>query len=81
MSLMLILAYGMRHQLSGVALSDLLVLIELHCLLPNQCKKSIKTIHDFFNNLKTPIEYHYFCQNKECTKYFGTVKNAEMSFM
>ena len=71
MSIMLIMSFGMRHQLTGVALSDLLVLIELHCLLPNLCRKSLRSIQSYFCNLKQPLEFHYYCQKQTCMKYFG----------
>lgn len=37
-SLFLILTFTMRYQLSGECLQDLLVLISLHCCMPNLCK-------------------------------------------
>ena len=39
-SYLLIMAFVIRHGLTGEALIDLLQLIELHCLLPNSCAKS-----------------------------------------
>ena len=36
-SSLLIMSFAVRHQLSGVALQDLLTLITLHCPKPNNC--------------------------------------------
>ena len=71
-SVMLIMTFVMRHTLTGVALSDLFTLIELHCIVPSYCQRSLKTIQGFFTNLKHPLEYHYFCNKKGCLKYIGT---------
>lgn len=72
MSMLLIVTFAVRHGLSGVALSDLLTLIELHCLLPNCFAKSSKLLRDFFNQLKSPIQLHYYCSY--CQEYLGTEK-------
>lgn len=70
--MLLILTFAVRHALSGVALSDLLTLIELHCLLPNCCTNTTKLLREFFNKLKSPIQLHYYCSF--CQEYFGTDK-------
>ena len=59
MSLLLIITFAMRHQLSGTALADLLTLIDLHLIAPN-CE-SMATIHKFFKQLKNPVQFHYYC--------------------
>ena len=51
----------MRNHLSGVALADLLELIELHCCVPNLCMFSMKMIGLFFSKRKSPLEFHYQC--------------------
>ena len=71
-SMLLIVTFAVRHGLSGVALSDLLTLIELHCLLPNCCASTTKLLRDFFNQLKSPIQLHYYCSF--CHEYCGTEK-------
>ena len=71
-SMLLIVTFAIRHGLSGVALSDLLTLIELHCLLPNCCANTTKLLRDFFNQLKSPIQLHYYCSF--CQEYIGTEK-------
>jgi len=71
-SLLLIVTFAVRHGLSRVALSDLLTLIELHCLLPNCCANTTKILRDFFNQLKSPIQLHYYCSF--CHEYYGKEK-------
>ena len=71
-SMLLVVTFCIRHALSGVALADLLTLIELHCLLPNHFAKSTKLLRDFFGQLKSPIEFHYYCSF--CQEYLGTRK-------
>lgn len=60
-SLFLILTFTMRYQLSGECLQDLLVLISLHCCMPNLCKTSVHLFEKYFSNLKSPIIFHKFC--------------------
>ena len=68
-SMLLIITYSVRHGLNGVALADLLTLIQLHCVTPNLCKKSVKCLKQFFMALKDPLEYHYYCPH--CKEYIG----------
>ena len=49
--MLLILTYSMKHQLTEVALADLLVLISLHGLAPNLCKTSLFLFNKFFQDL------------------------------
>ena len=71
-SMLLVVMFCVGYALSGIALADFLPLIELHCLLPNQCAKSTKLLGDFFRKLKSPLELHYYCSS--CQEYFGTQK-------
>ena len=48
MSMLLIIKFEMRHQLSGTALADLLTLIDLHLIAPNCFTRSMATLHKFF---------------------------------
>lgn len=72
-SMLLIVTFTMRHGLSGEALSDLLTLIELHCLADNLCCSTLKMYKDFFMKLKSPLVYIYYCQS--CSNYIGNEKN------
>lgn len=71
-SMLLIIKYSVRHSITGVALADLLLLIEVHILSPNILGKSMATLRNFFKQLKSPIEYHYFCSF--CYEYIGKSK-------
>lgn len=71
-SLLLIITFAMRHNLTGLALVDLLTLINVHLLVPNCFAKSTAVLNDFFRQLKKPIEYHYYCSF--CYQYIGLQK-------
>ena len=60
-SMLLILAYSMKHNLTGVALADLLMLISLHCLAPNLCRTTLYLFNKFFGDLRSPVVFHKFC--------------------
>ena len=72
-SSLLIMAFAVRHKLSGVALQDLLSLIALHCPKPNKCFEEMNDFQAFFQVLKHPIVKHY-CPNVKCKIYNGDVK-------
>lgn len=61
-SYLLIMAFVIRHGLTGEALIDLLQLIELHCLLPNSCAKSAYFFHKYFIDYKIALKKHYYCK-------------------
>ena len=71
-SLLLIITFAMRHNLTGIALADLLTLINVHLLVPNCFAKSTAVLNRFFRQLKKPIEYHYYCSF--CYQYIGLQK-------
>ena len=71
-SSLLIMAFAVRHKLSGVALEDLLELIHLHCPKPNNCITEMKEFQSFFQALRHPILKHYYCPNIVCKVYIGT---------
>lgn len=62
-SMVAILIFYLRHSLSGVALVDLLELIELHCLVPNVCKSSLYLFKQHFEHIETPLVRHFYCSN------------------
>ena len=71
-SSLLVMAFAVRHKLSGVALEDLLELIQLHCPKPNKCITEMKEFQLFFQALKHPILKHYYCPNIVCKVYIGS---------
>lgn len=73
-SLLLVMTFAVRHGLSGVALTDLLILMELHCITPNLCRTSMKLLRDFFKRVRCPVELHYYCTF--CLHYIGREKGS-----
>ena len=71
-SLLLIITFAMRHNLTGLALADLLTLVNVHLLVPNSSAKSTAVLNSFFRQLKKHIEYHYYCSF--CYQYIGLQK-------
>ena len=71
-SLLLIITFAMRHQLSGTALMDLLTLIDRHLITPNCFTRSMATLHKFFEQLENPLQFHYYCSF--CSEYIGINK-------
>ena len=74
-SMLLVITFAMRHSITGVALADLLLLIEVHLISPNYFGHSMKLLRDFFKRLKNPIEFHYYCSF--CYEYIGAKRHAE----
>ena len=72
LSLLLIITFAMRHNLTGLALPDLLTLINVHLLAPNCFAKSTSVLNRFFRQLKKPVEYHCYCSF--CYQYVGLQK-------
>uniref|UniRef100_A0A7M5V4G6 Uncharacterized protein n=1 Tax=Clytia hemisphaerica TaxID=252671 RepID=A0A7M5V4G6_9CNID len=68
-SIMLIMTFVMRHHISGVALIDLLSLIEVHMVSNNIFQTSIKFIRKAFTRARGAITLHYFC--RKCLTYVG----------
>ena len=71
-SSLLLMAFAVRHKLSGLALEDLLELIHFHCPKPNKCITELKEFQLFFQALKHPVVKHFYCQNNICKVYIGT---------
>ena len=73
-SMLLVITFAMRHSITGVALADLLLLIELHLISPNCFGHSMKLLRNFFKQLRNPIEYHYYCSF--CFEYIGAKEHS-----
>lgn len=71
-SSLLLMAFAVRHKLSGLALEDLLELIQFHCPKPNECITELKEFQLFFQALKHPVLKHFYCPNNICKVYIGT---------
>ena len=75
--MLLIATFIMRHGLSGECVSDLLTLIELHCLSDNMCVTSLRLFNKFMSKIQTAdgaMEKHYYCEH--CSSYFGVTLPA-----
>ena len=56
----LILTVAIHHSLMGEALNEILCLVNLHCISPNLCPKSLFQLKRHFHNVPNPVVYHYF---------------------
>lgn len=68
-SIVLILSFVMKYNLTREALRDLLAVIEAHCPRPNNCKTEVKKLFDFVTQAKGNIVKHFFCSY--CKAYSG----------
>lgn len=75
-SCLLLMAFAVRHKLSGTALEDLLELVCFHCPKPNKCITELKEFQLFFQALKHPVIKHFYCSNTICKVYIGTSQPA-----
>lgn len=69
MHIVAIITFAMTEHLTWNALFHLLTLIYLHCPTPNNCVQTLRKLWGHFRNLKTPIEWHYYC--RQCHAYIG----------
>lgn len=60
-SLLSILSLTLRHTITGVLLAAILQLIHLHCPEPNHCVQSLYAFKNYFEELKSPINRHFYC--------------------
>lgn len=79
-SLLLVLTFALRHNLSGVAITDLLKLVSLHCR-KEECtlKPSLYFYKKHFSHLKAPVKLHYFCS--ECYEPLTSAKSKCANLM
>ena len=68
-SVILLLGIVTRHQLSGVALEDILSFINLVCPKENKMPRDTKEIFSFFQSQSRKIVKHFYCPNKKCQAY------------
>lgn len=60
-SIILIMTFAITHRISTVALTDLLSLINLHCLVDVGVLQSLYRFQSFFDYKNSPLKYHYYC--------------------
>lgn len=70
-SVLLILTLAVAHNLNGSCLSDVISLINLHCIPgpQNKCVRSLNALRKYFVDLQLPITKHFYC--KFCFEYLG----------
>lgn len=68
-SIVLILSFVLKYNLTHEAFRDLLAVIEAHCPRPNNCKTKVKKLFDFVSEAKGNIVKHFFCSY--CKAYSG----------
>lgn len=61
-SQMAILSLSLTHKLTGACLSDILDLVSMHCPVPNQAQRSLYMFKKYFENMRSPLVRHYYCQ-------------------
>ena len=71
--MLMLLSFWLRHQITAAAMTDLLLLVSLHCPMPNICTKTIAMFRIFFRNLKIPMNIHKYCSN--C---FAAIKETQL---
>lgn len=76
-TVILLLGIITRHQLSGVALDDILALIHLICPKENRMPKDAKEVFSFFQTQSQKPVKHFYCPNKKCQAYVGTMLPAQ----
>lgn len=60
-SCVLIKKFALRHDLTKVAIGDLLQLIRMHCPKPNHCPTSVYRFNKQLGDLEQPSKKHYYC--------------------
>lgn len=84
-SMLLIMTFVMTHKITGVALKDLLSLIDIHCLMPHRLIQSLYKFKQYFSYVRTPLMNYYYCSNcstsvsRECKKCPNALCQAEIS--
>lgn len=70
-SVLLILTLAVTHNLNGSCLSDVISLINLHCIPGplNKCVPSLNALKKYFVDFQLPITKHFYC--KFCSEYLG----------
>ena len=58
-SLVAILTFSIVHNLTGVALADLLKFIALHCPDGSRCLKTVYRFIKYFEGMESPLKYHF----------------------
>lgn len=71
-SLLLTMAFALRHKISLAAVDDLLELRRIHCPDVNSMVQNISQFQQHFRKLNHPIKQHFCCPNKNCQVYVSS---------
>ncbi|CAH3182877.1 unnamed protein product [Porites lobata] len=71
-SILLILTLAVAHNLNGSCLSDVISLINLHCIPGplNKCVNSLSELKRYFADFELPITKHFYCSSSIWPVYF-----------
>lgn len=72
-SLLLTMAFSLRHKISMTAVGDLIELLRIHCPEENSLVSKIAQFQQHFRKLKHPIKQHFCCPNVNCQVYLSSV--------
>ena len=72
-TMILLLAFSIRHNLTNEAISDLLYIINLMCPKPNRCCKSLYRFKKYFLFMVIPASFCYYCPT--CFSLIDTTVN------
>lgn len=76
-SLLLTMAFALRHKISLAAVEDLLQLLGIHCPEKNLLVNNISQFLEHFKKLKHPIKQHFCCPNINCQLYISSTVPQE----
>ena len=71
-SLLLTMAFALRHKISLAAVDDLLELLRIHCPEVNSMVPNISQFQQHFRKLNHPIKQHFCCPNINCQVYVSS---------
>lgn len=69
-TMILLLAFAVQHNLTNEAISDLLYLIDTICPKPNNTCKTLYNFKKFFSCLVMPTDFCYYCSD-----YFSPISS------
>lgn len=71
-SMLLTMAFALRHKISLAAVDDLLELLRIHCPKANSVVPNIAQFQQHFRKLNHPIKQHFCCPNINCQVYVSS---------
>ena len=71
-SLLLTMAFALRHKISLAAVDNLLELLRIHCPEVNLVVPNIAKFQEHFRKLNHPIKQHFCCPSINCQVYVSS---------